>query len=92
MSRLTSKVKRIGELSDRQVKSIAKVQARGGVAALIQCSSPVDLGRLRRFGVNVAELLVSEPEPRYAEEIASTLKRSMAVDKIVVAGCARSRR
>lgn len=93
MSRLTSKIKRIGRLNDRQVKAIAKTQQRGGVAALIQCGQAIDLMRLRRMGVNLGELVASEPiSARQADEIAAALKRSGALDKIVVAGCGRGRR
>src|SRR5689334_11364644 len=65
--------------------AIAEVQKAGGVAAFIDAEHALDVGYARRLGVNLADLLVSQPDTgEQALEIADTLVRSGAVDLIVV--------
>ncbi len=65
--------------------SIAQVQKTGGVAAFIDAEHALDPTWAKRIGVNLDELLVSQPG--YGEEglrIAEMLLKSGAVDLIVV--------
>ena len=65
--------------------AIAEVQRLGGVAAFIDAEHALDVGYARRLGVNLADLLVSQPDTgEQALEIAEQLVRSGAVDLIVV--------
>ncbi len=65
--------------------AIAEVQRQGGVAAFIDAEHALDVGYARRLGVNLADLLVSQPDTgEQALEIAEQLVRSGAVDLIVV--------
>jgi recombination protein RecA len=65
--------------------AIAEVQKAGGVAAFIDAEHALDVGYARKLGVNVAELLVSQPDTgEQALEIAEQLVRSGACDLIVV--------
>ncbi len=65
--------------------AIAEAQKQGGVAAFIDAEHALDPTYARRLGVNVDELLVSQPDHgEQALEIADTLVRSGAVDIIVV--------
>ncbi|MBX3249151.1 MAG: recombinase RecA [Myxococcales bacterium] len=65
--------------------AIAECQRKGGVAAFIDAEHALDPSYARRLGVNVDELLVSQPDHgEQALEIADTLVRSGAVDIIVV--------
>ena len=65
--------------------AIAECQAQGGVAAFIDAEHALDPSYARKLGVNVDELLVSQPDHgEQALEIADTLVRSGAVDIIVV--------
>jgi recombination protein RecA len=67
------------------VHAIAEVQKTGGVAAFIDAEHALDVGYARRLGVNLADLLVSQPDTgEQALEIAEQLVRSAAVDLIVV--------
>jgi recombination protein RecA len=64
---------------------IASAQKNGGVAAFIDAEHALDPTWARRLGVNLEELLVSQPS--YGEEalqIAEMLIRSNAVDVIVI--------
>ncbi len=64
---------------------IAEAQARGGVAAFIDVEHALDPGYARACGVNVDELLVSQPDTgEQALEITETLIRSAGVDVVVV--------
>jgi recombination protein RecA len=64
---------------------IAEAQARGGVAAFVDAEHALDPQYAEALGVNVAELLVSQPDTgEQALEITELLARSGAVDVIVV--------
>ncbi|MCS7172670.1 MAG: recombinase RecA [Armatimonadetes bacterium] len=64
---------------------IAEAQREGGVAAFIDAEHALDPNYARAVGVNVDELLVSQPDSgEQALEIAETLVRSGAVDVIVI--------
>lgn len=63
----------------------AEAQKMGGVAAFIDAEHALDPIYAKRIGVDVDELLVSQPDSgEQALEIAETLVRSGAVDVIVV--------
>jgi recombination protein RecA len=65
--------------------AVAEVQRLGGVAAFIDAEHAMDVGYARRLGVNVEELLVSQPDTgEQALEITDVLLRSGAVDLVVV--------
>ncbi|MBM4379205.1 MAG: recombinase RecA [Deltaproteobacteria bacterium] len=65
--------------------AIAQVQAQGGVAAFIDAEHALDVTYARKLGVNVEELLVSQPDTgEQALEITEQLVRSGAVDLVVV--------
>src|SRR3974377_592710 len=65
---------------------IAEAQSKGGVAAFIDVEHALDPGYARACGVNVDELLVSQPDTgEQALEITETLIRSGAGDGVVVA-------
>ncbi len=65
--------------------AVAEVQRQGGVAAFIDAEHALDVNYARRLGVNVEELLVSQPDTgEQALEIADVLLRSGAVDLVVV--------
>ncbi|HXG26102.1 MAG TPA: recombinase RecA [Candidatus Binatia bacterium] len=64
---------------------IAEAQRKGGVAAFIDVEHALDPGYARACGVNVDELLVSQPDTgEQALEITETLIRSGGIDAIVV--------
>ncbi len=64
---------------------IAEAQRRGGTAAFIDAEHALDPARAKAVGVNLDELLISQPDTgEQALEIAETLIRSGAVDVIVV--------
>jgi recombination protein RecA len=64
---------------------IAEAQRRGGVAAFIDVEHALDPGYARACGVNVDELLVSQPDTgEQALEITETLIRSGGIDAVVV--------
>ena len=65
--------------------AIAECQKQGGIAAFIDAEHALDPNYARKLGVNVDELLVSQPDHgEQALEIADTLVRSGAVDIIVI--------
>lgn len=65
--------------------AIAEVQKNGGTAAFIDAEHALDPAYAKRLGVDVENLLVSQPDNgEQALEIAETLVRSNAVDLIVV--------
>ena len=64
---------------------VANAQRAGGVAAFIDAEHALDPGYAKNVGVNVDELLVSQPDTgEQALEIAETLIRSNGVDVVVV--------
>ncbi|MDP2309045.1 MAG: recombinase RecA [Pseudomonadota bacterium] len=64
---------------------IAEAQRKGGVAAFIDAEHALDVNYARALGVNVDELLISQPDTgEQALEIADTLVRSGAIDVVVV--------
>ncbi|MBN3032826.1 MAG: recombinase RecA [Candidatus Saganbacteria bacterium] len=65
--------------------AIAEAQKRGGTAAFIDAEHSMDPNYARKLGVNVENLLISQPDyGEQALEIAETLIRSGAIDMIVV--------
>src|SRR5215470_3538439 len=65
--------------------AIAEAQRGGGVCAFIDAEHALDVGYARRLGVNLEDLLVSQPDcGEQALEIADTLVRTGAIDLIVV--------
>jgi len=64
---------------------IAEVQKKGGTCAFIDAEHAMDPTYARKLGVNVDELLISQPDTgEQALEIADTLVRSGAIDMLVV--------
>src|SRR5437868_7610348 len=64
---------------------IANAQKNGGLAAFIDAEHALDPGYAKRLGVNLADLLVSQPDSgEEALTICETLARSNALDVIVV--------
>lgn len=64
---------------------VAEAQKLGGIAAFIDAEHALDIGYARNLGVNVDELLVSQPDTgEQALEICDMLVRSGAVDIIVI--------
>ncbi|NMB91026.1 MAG: recombinase RecA [Chloroflexi bacterium] len=64
---------------------VAEAQRKGGTAAFIDMEHAVDPAYATRLGVNIDNLLVSQPDTgEQALEIAETLVRSGAVDVVVV--------
>ncbi|MEW5703037.1 MAG: recombinase RecA [Pseudomonadota bacterium] len=65
--------------------AIAEAQKRGGTCAFIDAEHALDPGYARKLGVNIADLLISQPDAgEQALEIADTLVRSGALDVLVV--------
>ena len=65
--------------------AIAEAQKRGGAAAFIDAEHALDTAYAERLGVNVDELLVSQPDfGEQALEIAEILIRSGGIDVIVI--------
>lgn len=65
--------------------AIAEVQAKGGQAAFIDAEHALDPVYAHKLGVNVSELLLSQPDTgEQALEIAEALVRSGAIDIIVI--------
>jgi len=64
---------------------VAEVQRQGGIAAFVDAEHALDPEYARKIGVNVDELLISQPDTgEQALDIVETLVRSNAVDVIVV--------
>ncbi|MEX2464996.1 MAG: recombinase RecA, partial [Gaiellaceae bacterium] len=64
---------------------IAEAQRRGGICAFIDAEHAMDPSYARRIGVNIDDLLVSQPDNgEQALEIAELLIRSGAVDVVAV--------
>jgi len=67
------------------LSAIAQAQKLGGTAAFIDAEHALDPAYAARLGVNVEDLLVSQPDTgEQALEIADMLVRSAAVDIVVV--------
>lgn len=65
--------------------AVAESQKKGGVAAYIDVENALDPSYARKLGVDVANLIISQPESgEQALEIADTLIKSGAVDIVVV--------
>jgi recombination protein RecA len=64
---------------------LAEAQKKGGVGAFVDAEHALDSDYARRIGVNVDELLISQPDSgEQALQIVETLVRSKAVDVIVI--------
>ena len=64
---------------------IAQAQKKGGTCAFIDAEHALDPSYAKRIGVNVDDLLISQPDSgEQALEIADTLVRSGAIDVMVV--------
>ena len=67
------------------IHAIAEVQKQGGIAAFIDAEHAFDQFYAKKLGVDVANLLISQPENgEQALEIADNLIRSGAVDLVVI--------
>jgi recombination protein RecA len=67
------------------IHAIAEAQKAGGIAAIIDAEHAFDPGYATKLGVNINELLISQPDNgEQALEIADNLIRSGAVDIIVI--------
>jgi len=65
--------------------AIAEAQKNGGTAAFIDAEHALDPIYARKLGVNINELIVSQPDTgEQALEIADTLVRSNAIDVLVI--------
>lgn len=68
---------------------IAKTQSTGRVCAVIDTAAKLDTSELAAAGVNLDDLLVSQPESaEQAAEIIDTLIHTGAIDLIVADCCA----
>lgn len=64
---------------------VAECQKKGGIAAFVDAEHALDPEYARALGVNVDELLISQPDTgEQALEIAEELVRSSAVDVVVI--------
>jgi len=64
---------------------IAEAQKKGGTCAFVDAEHALDPGYARKLGVNLDELLISQPDAgEQALEISDTLVRSGAIDVLVV--------
>src|SRR5213595_2428789 len=64
---------------------LAEAQKKGGICAFIDAEHALDPIYARKLGVNVDDLLISQPDAgEQALEIADTLVRSGAIDVLVV--------
>jgi recombination protein RecA len=64
---------------------VAEAQKKGGICAFIDAEHALDPVYARKLGVNIDELLISQPDHgEQALEIADTLVRSGAVDVLIV--------
>jgi recombination protein RecA len=65
--------------------AVAEAQKRGGVAAFIDAEHALDIGYARKLGVQIEDLLVSQPDTgEQALEIVDVLLRSGAIDIVVI--------
>ncbi len=64
---------------------LAEAQKKGGIGAFIDAEHALDPGYAKKIGVNVDNLLISQPDSgEQALQIVETLVRSKAVDVIVI--------
>ncbi len=64
---------------------ISEAQAKAGIAAFIDAEHALDISYARKLGVNVDDLLVSQPDTgEQALDIAEILVRSGAIDTLVI--------
>ena len=64
---------------------VSEAQRAGGIAAFIDAEHALDLAYARKLGVNVDDLLISQPDTgEQALEITEVLVRSGAMDAIVI--------
>jgi recombination protein RecA len=67
------------------LSAIAQAQKAGGAAAFIDAEHALDVNYAARLGVNINELLISQPDTgEQALEVTETLVRSGALDIIVI--------
>jgi recombination protein RecA len=67
------------------LECIAEAQKRGGTCAFIDAEHALDANYARKLGVNVEDLLISQPDNgEQALEIAETLVQSGAIDVLVI--------
>jgi recombination protein RecA len=65
--------------------TVAEAQKKGGICAFVDAEHALDPVYARKLGVNVDELLISQPDHgEQALEIADTLVRSGAVDVLII--------
>ncbi len=65
--------------------AIAECQKKGGICAFVDAEHAIDVSYARKLGVNVEDLLISQPDTgEEALEIVDALIRSGVVDMIVV--------
>jgi len=67
------------------LNAVAQAQAAGGTAAFIDAEHALDVNYAKRIGVNVEDLLISQPDTgEQALEVTESLVRSGALDIIVI--------
>src|SRR5690606_9622332 len=67
------------------LQAIAEMQKLGGTCAFIDAEHALDVGYAQKLGVNLGDLLVSQPDTgEQALEITDALVRSGSVDLVVV--------
>ena len=67
------------------LQTVAEAQKRGGICAFIDAEHALDPTYARKLGVNVDDLLISQPDTgEQALEIADTLVRSGAIEVLVI--------
>ena len=67
------------------LECIAEAQKIGGIGAFIDAEHALDAGYARKLGVNVEDLLISQPDNgEQALEITETLVQSGAIDVLVI--------
>src|SRR5512141_1035125 len=65
--------------------TVAEAQKKGGICAFIDAEHALDPVYARKLGVNIDELLISQPDTgEQALEICDTLVRSGAVDVVII--------
>lgn len=65
--------------------AIAECQRRGGICAFVDAEHAIDVNYARKLGVNVDDLLISQPDTgEEALEIVDALIRSNVIDMIIV--------
>ncbi len=65
--------------------TVAEAQKKGGICAFVDAEHALDPVYARKLGVNVDELLISQPDAgEQALEIADTLVRSGSIDVLVI--------